>query len=110
MELKQQEIGDVLKVTLHGSFDIAGAADVEMPFSIIAGDRNKVLVDFSGVSFLASMGVRVMVKTAKSMANHGGKLVIVNPNDAARKVMSATGLDSIVPVVDTEAEGLAKLS
>ena len=111
MEMRQEELdGGVLKVELDGSFDIAGAADVDMPFSIISGKRNKVLVDFTNVNFLASMGVRVIVKAAKSMATHGGKMVVVNPNDAARKVMNATGLDSIVPVVDTEAEALASLN
>ncbi len=111
MEMRQEELdGDILKISLDGSFDIAGAADVDLPFSVIGGKRRKVIVDFTDVNFMASMGVRVLIKTAKAMANHGGKLVVVNPNDAARKVMSATGLDSIVPVVDTEAEAFAALS
>jgi anti-anti-sigma factor len=111
MEMRQEELeGGVLKIALDGSFDIAGAADVDLQFGQIAGKRDRVFVDFSDVDFLASMGIRVMIKAAKAMANHGGKLVVVNPNSAARKVMNATGLDSIVPVVDNEAEALASLT
>ncbi len=110
MEMRQEELaGDVLKVALDGSFDIAGAGDVDLRFSVIAGSRNKVAVDFSDVTFLASMGVRVLVKTAKTMNLHGGKLVLINPNDAARKVLDATGADTIIAVVDTEADALAAL-
>jgi anti-anti-sigma factor len=111
MEMRQVELSDgVLKVDLDGSFDIAGAGDVDLRFSVIGGSRDKVLIDFSRVSFLASMGIRVLVKTAKAMNNRGGKLAVVNPNEAARKVLSATGADTIIAVVDTEADGIAALS
>lgn len=108
MEIKQEEIGNgVLKVTLIGSFDIAGSGDVDMPMSVIAGSRDKLIIDFSEVSFLASIGVRVLVKTARAIGNRGGKVAIINPNASARKVLASTGVDTIVSVVDDEAAALA---
>jgi len=111
MELKQEELdGEVLRVRLNGSFDIAGAGDVDLQFNAIGGKWNKVIVDFSKVDFLASMGIRVLVKTAKAIHNRGGLMVVVNPNDASRKVMATTGVDAIIPVVGTEADALEKLT
>lgn len=111
MEMRREERdGDILWVALDGSFDIAGAGDVDLNFSVIAGSRDKVIVDFSGVSFLASMGVRVLVKAAKAMHHRGGRMVLINPNDAARKVLSATGADTVITIVDSEADAVAALS
>ncbi len=111
MDIAQEDLGaGVHKVTLNGSFDIAGASDVDAPFSDISGSKDKVIVDFSGVDFLASIGVRTIVKTAKAMGARGGKMAIVKPNDAAKRVLSSTGVDTIVHVVDDEAAALAALS
>jgi anti-sigma B factor antagonist len=111
MELKQQELSNgVLKVALSGSFDMAGAADVDLPFRVIGGKWNRVIVDLKNVEFLASMGVRMLVKTARAISNRGGKMVVMTPSDAARKVLSTTGVDAIIPVVGSEAEALEKLA
>lgn len=110
MNMEQTEIdGDILKVTLDGSLDIAGAGDIDMPFSIIAGKRDKVMVDFKNVSFLASIGIRILVKAAKAMGNRGGKMVVINPNEDARKVLKSTGVDTMIPIVEDEAGAMAVL-
>lgn len=107
MEMKQEEIdGGIIKVTLNGSLDIAGAGVVDMPFNILSGKHNKIIVDFTGVDFLASIGIRVLVKTAKSVTVRGGRLAIFSASDAAKKVLSATGADTIVFVVDDEAAAI----
>lgn len=111
MKIAQEEIdGGVLKVTLTGSLDLEGAGMVDMPFSVIAGTHDKVIVDFTNVDFLASIGIRVLVKTAKSIGNRGGRLSVYNPNEAARSVMASTGVDTIIIVVDDEAAAIAAVS
>ena len=108
MEMNQEEIDDgIIKVTLNGSLDIAGAGVVDMPFNILSGKHDKVIVDFTDVDFLASIGIRVLVKTAKSITVRGGRLAIYNASDAAKKVLSATGADTIVFVVDDAAAAIA---
>jgi anti-anti-sigma factor len=111
MELTKDELeGDVLKVTLAGSFDIAGAGEVDMPLAVISGSRRKVVVDFSGVDFLASIGVRVLVKAARSMANKGGRIALFGANEAARKVLASTGADTLIVVTDDEASAVAAVA
>ncbi len=111
MEIKQEELDSgIHKVTLAGSLDIAGANEIDLPFSVIAGKYDRVIVDLSGVTFLASMGVRVLVKSAKAQAGHHGKMVLVNPPEPARRVLESIGVDSIMPIVDTQAEAEALLS
>ena len=108
MKIEQQEMdGDVLRITFDGSLDIAGADAADRPMATIAGTRDRLLLDFSRLDFLASIGVRLIVKSARAIGERGGKVVIVGPNAAARKVLTATGVDKIVVVADDEAAAVA---
>jgi len=103
MQLIKQELEDsVLEVKLVGSFDIAGAGDVDMEFAVISGTRSKVVVDFNEVDFLASIGVRVLVKAARSMSNKGGKMALFGANQTTRNVLASTGADTLIVVTDDE--------
>jgi anti-sigma B factor antagonist len=111
MQMTKEELeGDILKVTLAGSFDIAGAGEVDMPFAVISGARRKVVVDFGDVDFLASIGVRVLVKAARSIGTKGGKIALFGANEAARKVLASTGADTLIVVTDDEAAALAAVA
>lgn len=101
---------NMIKIILDGALDIAGAGDIDLPFSIISGKYDKVMVDFTKVSFLASIGIRVLVKAAKTIGNRGGRMVVINPNDASRKVLQSTGVNSIIPIVDSEAAAIVALN
>jgi len=103
MHLEQTSLpGDILLVKLTGPLDIAGAGEIDMPFSLISGKYNKVIVDLAGVTFLASIGIRVLVKAARAVGSRKGRLVVFSPTQDARKVLRSTGIDTIIPVVADE--------
>ena len=73
MRLEQVNLpGDILLVKLAGPLDIAGAGEIDMPFSVISGKYSKVIVNLADVSFLASIGIRVLVKAARTIGNKKG--------------------------------------
>jgi anti-sigma B factor antagonist len=111
MRLEQSELpGKILKVKLSGSLDIAGAGEIEAPLNAISAQNRKVIVDFSQVTFLASIGIRILVKTARSIGSKGGRLVVYNLNPDARKVLRSTGIDAIIPTLADEASAIAECS
>lgn len=99
--------GGILKVKLAGSLDIAGAGEIDMRFAVIGGSSDRVCVDFSAVEFLASIGIRVLVKAARAIGHRGGRMVLVNPRENCRRVLSSTGVDTIITIVDDEAAAMA---
>lgn len=102
--------GNILKAKLIGSLDIAGAGDIETPLTAIAAQNKKVILDFSQVTFLASIGIRILVKTARAIGNKGGRLVVYNLSSDARKVLRSTGIDAVIPIVADEAAAIAEFS
>jgi anti-sigma B factor antagonist len=111
MQMTKEELGDdVLKLKLAGSFDIAGAGEMDMPFAVISGSRRKVVVDFTDVDFLASIGIRVLVKAARAIGNKGGRMALFGANEASRKVLASTGADTLITVTDDEAAAIAAVA
>jgi anti-anti-sigma factor len=101
--------GPTAKVGLVGRLDIAGAEVVALPLATLAGGKTSVIVDMSGVTFVASIGLRHLVLATKALSRRGGKLVLVNPTDLVRDVLVTTGLTDMMPIVATESEAYALL-
>ncbi len=109
MRLEQVELpNNILLVRLKGALDIAGAGEIEAPLTGIAEKHSKVIVNFTDVTFLASIGIRLLVKAARAISKKNGRLVVFNPSDDARKVLRSTGIDSIIAVVADENAAIAE--
>lgn len=111
MDLEFSDIGNVRKVVLTGRLDTAGVDRVESRFggAIVPGGHNTI-VDLSQVTFLASLGVRMLISTARSAARKGAKVVIYGAGPAVMEVIDTTALQDIIPVAATEAEAVALLT
>jgi anti-anti-sigma factor len=94
--------GTTAKIGLVGKLDIAGAEVIALPLATLAGGKKGLVVDLSGVTFLASIGIRHLVLATKALARKGGKLVLVNPTDAVREVLVTSGVTDLMPIVATD--------
>lgn len=92
------EQNGITKLVLIGSMDIKGALEVDPQFSEISKTKNKVIVDLKDVDFLASLGMRTLVSSAKSLMEKGGKLVLVNPQAGVEKAIKSARIDTIIPI------------
>ena len=111
MEPNVVEEGDITIVELSGSIDIASAASFDETISgLIDRGRTKMMLDFSRVEFIASMGLRMLLKTGKRIESEDGKLHICCINDTVSSVFGMVGLDTIIPVFDTKELALKDLS
>ena len=98
----------LLKLT--GRLDTLGAGEIEPRFNEHCdGDNALVIVDLSGVDFLASIGIRLLVGAAKSVAKRGGRLLIVGPNADVHMVLDLSGIPAIIPLHDDVASARAVL-
>jgi len=70
----------------------------------------KILLNFSGVDFLASDMLGTVVSLNKTMKKKAGKLVLCEVCRDIRQVLATTKLDTLLTVKVTEAEGLMALA
>ena len=108
MEMQHGDIGDVRKVTLNGRLDTAGVDMIETRFgAVIVPAAKNTVVDISEVTFLASMGIRMLIATTRSLSRKGGKLALYNATPAVREVIETTALTDIIPLASSESEAVS---
>ncbi|MCB9112642.1 MAG: STAS domain-containing protein [Anaerolineales bacterium] len=102
MELQYNDLEqDIRMIKLQGKLDIFGVNDIETKFTgYCSGENVRVVVDLSGVEFLASIGIRLLTTNAKSLLSRGGKMVLLNPTEEVKGVLEMTGIPSIIPIYD----------
>jgi anti-anti-sigma factor len=106
MRLETDELdGGILKVNLSGRMDIMGVDAIAVPFAALAAtDDRRVILDLTGVDFLASIGIRVILQNARAHKMRGGGMVILAPPPLIDEVLRAAGVSNVVPIVsDLEA-------
>jgi anti-anti-sigma factor len=111
MEISFEQLSDTIKlVTLVGRLDMMGAQSIDLKFTAgVATGVSGVVVDLSGVSFLASLGIRTLISPAKALKARGGKMVLLNPQPLVLEVLKVSGLTVILPVYTDLAEAVAAL-
>lgn len=101
---------DVTEVALAGRLDAAGADAVGVRFTAaVASPGRDALVDFSGVTFLASMGMRLLLATARALQQKGARLVVYGAQDMVQEAMQEAALDQIIPCAATRDAALEHL-
>ena len=100
MEIISKETGRELTLTLRGELDHHGAKNVmqRMELALDAALPLKLILDFSGVSFMDSSGIAVVMRALKRMRAMGGSAAIKNVPPQAKKVFTAAGIFRIVPL------------
>lgn len=111
MQIERRSDG-VVKVELAGRFDAPGAEQIGTRFTAAAGGAAglRVIVDLSGVEFLASMGMRLLISSARAQHGRGGRLALFGAPPLVAEVLEQAALDQIIPIVPTEAEALAQMA
>ncbi|RIV41293.1 STAS domain-containing protein [Micromonospora radicis] len=65
-----------------------------------APPRRELRVDLSEVRLLSAAGVRALVAARLRVRARGGELVLVDPPPVVERVLRATGLRRVIPVVE----------
>lgn len=76
-------------IRLTGRLDTHTAPDLDAELArLLAGDAVPRLVfDLSQLEYLSSAGIRCFVRARKAVEPKGGKVALVNPQPAVRKVL-----------------------
>lgn len=111
MRMRVEQVGQsIILVELHGRLDAACAADVTPEMCAVTAANSGVVVDLAGVSFLASVGVRLLLQTAKIAQRHGGKLVLLDPPREVKQVLEVTGVTDLLPIHNDRCQALLAVS
>jgi anti-sigma B factor antagonist len=102
--------GGITRIALEGQLDLQGAQSLEQPFAFATTTRaGRFVIDMTGVTFVASIGIRMLVTSARAQSQRGGKMVIIEPPGRGAEVLRMAGIDRLIPFVPDLDAALAAL-
>jgi anti-sigma B factor antagonist len=87
-------------IRLSGRMDIVGTGEIETRLASLASTgAQRIVLDLTAVTFLASIGIRAIITNAKAQQQRGGHLHLwVGDNEAVAKTLESTGIAVLVPM------------
>ena len=107
MSISYDDVGDNLRrIVITGRLDMPGTDSVATTLGeLVASPKKGVVVDLSSVNFLASIGIRALITSAKAVQQRGGKMVlVVHGGSSVLMSLEATGVDQLIPVFRNTAD------
>jgi anti-anti-sigma factor len=90
-----------LMVGLDGELDIAAAPTLDQLLREVERDRwPTVVLDLRALTFIDSIGLRVILTAHQRIGCRGGRLLISRPSRTVRRTLAAIGADSILDFAD----------
>jgi anti-anti-sigma factor len=83
----------VVVLTLGGELDLATVPLLQEQLDRAGRGRGAVVIDLSGLRFIDSSGLHMLVRAERQLRASGGQLVLVRGPRAVRRVFELTGLD-----------------
>lgn len=109
VDVKMEKKGDVLILKMKGRLDaISSPAAEKKVFECINGGEINLLLDFEGVDYLSSAGMRMLLSTTKKLKGLSGKLVLCNINQNVMDVLKMSGFDHVLELCDDQEAALQK--
>jgi anti-sigma B factor antagonist len=94
--VSHEQRGALPLLHVHGELDIEAAPRLkEAILAALHPDARSLAIDFSGVEFMDSTGLQVLMSATKRTAERGGALYVVGVRDQVRRVFYLLGLARI---------------
>lgn len=103
MYLKFEKNKNILITTLTGELDHNSAEEVRVRIDdrIDRDNIEKVILDFSGVTFMDSSGIGAVLGRYKKLVNKGGTLCIAKPSRNVDRIFELAGLYKLIKQYET---------
>ncbi len=101
MNVKYRNYNNVLYVMLDGELDEHSAKETSKKLDDVFSTTisKQIILDLSGMGFMDSTGIGVLIGRYKKMKDKGVSIFISNPSYHAEKIFKMTGLYEIMPKI-----------
>ena len=100
LELNAKSVDRKLLLELTGEVDHHGARDAlrQLELAVDAALPSQLVLDLSGVTFMDSSGIALILRAQQRMQLLDGSLLVCNVPSQARRVLDAAGIGRLVTI------------
>ena len=100
----------ILIASLRGRIDTKNADEIQQEMDPeIASEAGPLVIDFQGVTFLSSAGLRVVLRIAKSMNKQAREFAMASLNQSVHDVVEVSGLDQLITIYDSRSAAISDM-
>ena len=112
LQLNVTESDGAVVLELAGRMDAEGVREVQARFDSAVTGAQPVLNDLSGVGFMDSLGIALLVRLAKRLRSHAVPVAVIPGPGPVARLLGLARVDRILNVVFTRADawGILKKS
>jgi anti-anti-sigma factor len=111
MTIDQQRHGDTVVIAPAGRIDSTTSDRLDAHLTPLSSSGTPaIVVDFAGVEYISSAGLRVMLTLAKRIRERRGRLALCALNDGVRQVFELAGFLSLFTVASSRDDALQALT
>lgn len=89
--------GTKTQLKISGRLDTSTAPELETTIDACISGVEDLIIDFEGLEYVSSAGLRVILKAQKIM-NKQGSMKIINVNDTIMEVFDITGFADVLTI------------
>lgn len=110
MNIQVEHIGEITIIPLEGRLDGNNAGAAEAVFlGQLAEGKGQFIFDFAELQYISSAGLRVILVAAKKLRASKGRMICASLTEQVFDVFEMSGFTSILEIVATKEEAIAKL-
>jgi anti-sigma B factor antagonist len=107
MEINQTCIDNVPIVSVSGRIDATTSKDLEsMLNDLIDQNKSEIVLDLEGVTYISSVGLRVLLAAQKKVRPKKGGVKLVSLQPFVREVFEMTGFNRLFTIHSNQSEAL----
>ena len=99
MDITVNAEGAKAQIQVAGKLTVQTSPDLESVISGLSSEVCDLDIDLSGVEYISSAGLRVLVAADKLATSRGGSMRLLHPNSEVYDVFDMTGLIDVFTIV-----------
>lgn len=90
-----------VRILVAGELDLATAPLLDGEVRQVEATAASLVIDLSGVTFMDSSGLRLLVDAHQRSQENGNRLQIIEGSEPVRRVLRLSGLDQQLPIIQS---------
>ena len=98
MNIEKNFVGSAITLKVSGRLDTTTAPTLEAAVSEAISGCDALVLDFAGLEYISSAGLRVILKAQKAMVSKGG-MKVQHVSETIMEIFEITGFSDILTIV-----------
>jgi anti-anti-sigma factor len=110
MEIKRTPVGNTMEVRVAGRLDAYWSDHLTRALDeVVRAGSHRIRLDLAEVTYISSMGLRVLVQFHQELERLRGTFLVSNPSEPVKRVIAMARLDALL-LAETEPAPVSQLS